>query len=89
MMILLKMHEVRKFRLKQVEVLNYSLLISVFAAIIFCIHRKNAANKNYIYRILTHTWQNISTDIKTGQASPGHYHLTHSIESIQPNADII
>ena len=65
---LLKMHEVR---VKQAEGLNDSVFISVFAVIIFCIHRKNAANKVYIYRILTQAWQNTSTITKTGQASPG------------------
>jgi hypothetical protein len=53
-------HEVRKLRLKQAEGLHHSVFISVFAAIIFCIHRKNAANMDYIYRILTQAWQNWS-----------------------------
>jgi hypothetical protein len=76
MMMLLKMHEVRKFRVNRADGMIDSLSNSVFAAIIFFIHRKNAANKDYIYRILTHTWQNISTDIKTGQASPGRMQLS-------------
>lgn len=78
MMMLLTIHEVREFRLKQAEGLNHSVFISTFAA-----------NKIYIYRIPTQTWQNTCTNIKTGQASPGHHHPIHCIESKYTNANII
>lgn len=87
-MMLLKMHEVRKYRVKQAEGLNDSVFISVFAVIIFCIHRKNAANMLHIYRIPTQIWQNTCTIIKARQASPGHHHPIHCIESKYTNADI-
>ncbi len=64
MIMLLKMHEVREFRVKQAEELNDSLFISVFAVIIFCIHRKNAANMLHIYRIPTQTWAKYMYDHK-------------------------
>jgi hypothetical protein len=51
--------------------MNDSLFISVFAAIIFCIHLKNAANMLHIYRISTGIWQYTSTNIKTVQAFAG------------------
>ena len=58
MIMMLKMHEVREFRVNQAEGLNDSVFISVIAVIIFCIHRKNAANILHIYRISTGIWQN-------------------------------